>query len=721
MVLSCIFQEPVSAHLEYGMCLFQHMQKIKMITKNQVVEDGCARKIYRLMALEIKGMEIAIFSCYINIMDNKKFKIYQCLGMLFFFLFLVLKPGTGFGNDSKVLRVGVPTGFPPFSFKAKGEYRVRGYAVDVITTISDINKKNVRFLVGNPEDLLAALRFGEIDVVSGIVLSEKLKQDFDFLELSVFVKRFFYVKKAKINSIKQDDLPGKTVVVVRGQPYMDLGLDWQDLTIVQARSLLEALQMLNNNHAQIMIGTSERVVNYLVEKHGLTDIRQVGVTMGRLPLAIIVSKGNTMLLKQLSVGLGMAISDGRLGKVEAKWFSSRDLAFVWSQYKIYLLSGAFFLLILMIGFIIWNYMLKSQVTRITRDLHISEQRYRELIESSPDMVFLINPQGYIHLANNTAYERLSIDRDCEKKPHLTSIVDPPCIQAMTSFLKMLFKTGYGSNETRLISHDSRLIRVEMIAATIRLGSEGEQLACCFARDITERKRLEEELVQSEKLAIIGKMSACLAHEINNPIGIVLAHTEDIISGELNPEEVNESLHSIQRNTIRAGQITESLLTQASFKDNAFKNLDLTDALEVCIHFIKPKLKNISIHKDLSSRQYFVYGDEISLQQAFINLLLNAIESIPGTGDKINVQIEHKTIEGQLFVEVLIKDTGKGIAKKDIKKIFDPFFTNGKHRGFGIGLFVAYHIIKKHGGKIIPISVEKAGTVMHVRLPAAKKE
>ncbi|MBU1697714.1 MAG: HAMP domain-containing histidine kinase, partial [Proteobacteria bacterium] len=312
-------------------------------------------------------------------------------------------------------------------------------------------------------------------------------------------------------------------------------------------------------------------------------------------------------------------------------------------------------------------------------------------------------------------------KNYEKKLYMESIVDPSCIQGMTDFLTMLFKTGYGSNETMLTSSDSRLVRVEMIAATIRLGREGEQLACCFVRDITERKRLEEELVQSEKLAIIGKMSACLAHEINNPIGIILAHTEDIISGELDPKEVNESLHSIQRNAIRAGQITESLLTQASFKEDAFKNLDLADVLEVCTHFIKPKLKNISIHKDLPSCQYFVYGDEISLQQAFINLLLNAIESIPGTGGKINVEIEHKTIEGQLFVEAWIKDTGKGIIKKEVERIFDPFFTSGKHRGFGIGLFVAHHIIKKHGGKIIPISVEKAGTVMHVRLPAAKKE
>ncbi|MDA3790267.1 MAG: transporter substrate-binding domain-containing protein, partial [Desulfobacula sp.] len=134
-------------------------------------------------------------------MDDKKFKIYQCLGMLIIFLLFVFKPGTGFGNDSKVLRVGVPSGFPPFSFKAEGEYRVRGYAVDVITTISDMNHSNVRFLVGDPKDLLTALHSEEIDVVAGMVLSEKLKQDFDYLELNVFVKRFFYVKKDKIDSI----------------------------------------------------------------------------------------------------------------------------------------------------------------------------------------------------------------------------------------------------------------------------------------------------------------------------------------------------------------------------------------------------------------------------------------------------------------------------------------------------------------------------------------
>ena len=619
------------------------------------------------------------------------------------------------------LRIGMPIGFPPFSYQAEDEDRVRGYSVDVMETLGRVLDEDTRFLVGDPGDLLTALSENRIDMVCGVVLSEPIKQAYDYLEISVFVKRFFYVNQEGVDPIRQKSLAGKTVVVVRGQPYMDLGLHREGINIVQARDDLEALRMLDGNQAQVFVGMSERAVRTLVAEFDLRHIRQVGVTLGQFPLAVIVPKGNTALLKRLSMGLGMAISDGTLGRVQEKWLGGRAWEHLWTRYRIYVwIFGGLFLAGLG-AVIVWNQTLKREVARVTRDLGVSEQRYRDVIESSPDMVFVINEKGTVRLANASVRRALGRSGEDLRQAPLQSFVDEGSRPSLDRFLVRLFAEGYAGSEIRLAGNGVP-VSVEMVAARVRHGSGDEPEACCFARDLTRRKRMESELIQAERLATIGKMAASIAHEINNPIGIVLAHTEDILSGELPPSEIRDSLGVIRRNAVRAGHITETLLAQASQNpephgSSSRMTVDLAELVEECIDFVRPRLKRIRLEKQLPPGCFLVRGDAGTLQQIFVNLLLNAIESIDGPGI-IRVWLMEEEVRSQATAVIVVEDSGRGVPEADRDRIFEPFFTRGKQRGFGLGLFAARNIAVRHGGDIRCEATEKAGTRMIVRIPRA---
>ena len=619
------------------------------------------------------------------------------------------------------LRVGMPIGFPPFSYQAEGEDRVRGYSVDVIETLGRVMDEEAQFLVGDPGDLLTALAENRIDMVCGVILSDQIKHAYDYLEISVFVKRFFYVNQEGVDPIRQRSLAGKTVVVVRGQPYMDLGLHREGVNIVQARDILEALRMLDSNQAQVFVGLSEQAVKTLVAEFDLKHIRQVGVTMGQFPLAIIVPKGNSALLKKLSMGLGMAISDGTLGRVQDKWLGGRAWEHLWMRYRVYVwLFGGLFLAGLG-AVLVWNQALKRKVARVTRDLGVSEQRYRDVIESSPDMVFVINQKGDIRLANASARSKLGRSEEDLCHAPLQSLVDDESRPSVNRFLGRLFGGGYAGAEMRLAA-DGGPVSIEMVAARIREGIGGEPAACCFARDLTRRKRMEAELIQAERLATIGKMAASIAHEINNPIGIVLAHTEDLMSGELAPSEFQDSLGVIRRNAVRAGHITETLLAQASQNQEprspSPRNIvDLAELLEACISFVRPRLKQIRLEKELPPGRFQVRGDEGGLQQVFINLLLNAVESIDGAG-VIRVWLVEERAGPLPLVAAVVEDSGRGVPEADRERIFEPFFTRGKQRGFGLGLFAARNIALRHGGDIHCEAGSGGGARMIARIPQA---
>jgi len=234
--------------------------------------------------------------------------------------------------------------------------------------------------------------------------------------------------------------------------------------------------------------------------------------------------------------------------------------------------------------------------------------------------------------------------------------------------------------------------------------------------------LNDQLIQSDKMAALGKMATGIAHEINNPLAIIgekagwmrdLLDEEEFQESE-NFKEYEQSVDKIEEHVERARKITHNMLGFARRMEHRLDDVDINNVLNQTIELLQShaQTNNIKISKDLQSELPIIASDQSQLQQVFLNLINNAIDAVEKDG-----LIEVKTRKKDSQIEVAIKDNGPGIAEEHLKKVFDPFFTTKETgKGTGLGLSVSYNIIKKLGGTIKAESKLSEGTVFSVKLP-----
>ncbi len=236
-------------------------------------------------------------------------------------------------------------------------------------------------------------------------------------------------------------------------------------------------------------------------------------------------------------------------------------------------------------------------------------------------------------------------------------------------------------------------------------------------------QLNAQLVQSDKLAALGKMAAGVAHEINNPLAVILQKTgwmEDLLSEEVfeksqNFEEFKASIRKIEEHVERARKIVHGMLGFVRRMEPHLEDVDVNATLNQTINLLEnsARMSNSEIRTDLSTDLPIIAGDQSQLQQVFMNLIANAIDSINKDG-----LIQVKTRQANSYIAVSITDNGPGIPERDRPKVFDPFFTTkrAQGKGTGLGLWISYNIMEKMGGNITLISREGKGCTFTVTIP-----
>jgi PAS domain S-box-containing protein len=490
---------------------------------------------------------------------------------------------------------------------------------------------------------------------------------------------------------------------------------------LEAGSQEEALRILDAGGAHVYISPGNLSTLYLIQKNGFQNIKEVGMPVDTSPLYFAVRKDRADLLSDLSIALGKIVEGESYQMIRKKWLGRGVEINVWSRYIQYILIALASLAAVLLVFATWNFMLKRKVQKITKELTHSEQRYRELIESSPEMIQIIYGDGSLMLTNNLALKLLKYNETDMVGRKLMDFVGAEQKKNMQDFIASLFQTGYGEKEFTFRAGDGTQIPVEMIATTISGASQPHVLASCFSRDIRTRKRLEEGLIRSERLAIMGQVSAGLAHEINNPLSIVLGHAQDMLSQPAEGENLRQGLDIIVKNTLRAGRIVNDLLSFTRQGLPQKTRMNLIDLIEESLLFVHSKLKakKISVKKELPSDEVSVYGDQSQLMQVLVNLLLNATQALKEEGlVRIRLSIQNSGPKREALIE--IEDNGPGIEASEIKKIFDPFYTT-KETGFGLGLFISSTIVERHHGSIWAETKQGSGTTMKVTLPVLSSD
>jgi len=241
------------------------------------------------------------------------------------------------------------------------------------------------------------------------------------------------------------------------------------------------------------------------------------------------------------------------------------------------------------------------------------------------------------------------------------------------------------------------------------------------RDVSEVKKLEEYLKQSERLASLGQLTAGIAHEIKNPLSIIIA-ASDAIELELKEEKIDtqyieEMINDIIETSDRMNHLLTDFLkmSKGTNEDNK-STVDLNSLINELLSLLGKKLdeNQITVHLDYSEKRVDVLASENQLNQVFLNIILNSIQAMEN-GGVLTITIKESNSDWQIE----IKDNGKGIQESDINWIFSPFYTT-KKEGTGLGLSIAYEIITRHDGKIEAESSVDKGTTVSVSLPKQRE-
>ena len=257
----------------------------------------------------------------------------------------------------------------------------------------------------------------------------------------------------------------------------------------------------------------------------------------------------------------------------------------------------------------------------------------------------------------------------------------------------------------------------------------EALNASLERQVHERtealRAAQDQLVRSEKLSSLGKLSASIAHEINNPLAGILTFAKLIVRtlDQGPPDDATrrtlvKHLLLVERETERCSAIVRNLLDFARERPLAVKEVDVRSVLEESVQLLANQINIQGVRLERKAQPVpQVDGDFGQLRQAFVNVIMNACEAM-GRGGTLTIDVS--PVEAGRWVEIAFSDTGPGISPEHLTKIFDPFFTT-KEKGTGLGLSVVYGIIERHGGKIEIQSEVGKGTRVAIRLPPRKAE
>jgi two-component system NtrC family sensor kinase len=356
-----------------------------------------------------------------------------------------------------------------------------------------------------------------------------------------------------------------------------------------------------------------------------------------------------------------------------------------------------------------------------RRLHQQQEFARRLVDNFPDLILVLDTASHYTFISPRCKEVLGYDLEEAHSMEFGGRTHPEDLPAALSLYQDIIAGGqnFASLEVR-VRHklgEWRRIRFNFSPLSDEKGNiEGVVLS---GRDVTDLKRLEEQLIQAEKLAAMGQMLAGVAHELNNPLTAILGVTELLRERAGGDESTRRQLELTHRQARRAARIVQNLLEFSRPASPQKKPLDLNNLLERTLQLHEHSLRrnNIEVDFHLHADLPGVIGDANQLIQVFLNLVTNAEQAIREVRDSGRIQIRARRHGNQLMITV--QDDGVGIRPEALQRIFDPFYTTKRPGGgTGLGLSICMSIIREHGGNIEAETLPAGGSAFTVYLPAA---
>jgi len=637
--------------------------------------------------------------------------------------------------------------YPPYEFQTKNG--PTGFNVEIMRAVAEVMGLGIEVRLGPWREVRSDLEAGRIDVLTGMSHSKDRDLKVDFCAPHLVVSHAVFVRReSKANAL--EDLRGREIIVQAGDIMHDFAsANGLSDKIIAVDNQVEALRLLaSGRHDGALLGKLAGM--YLAKKFGLTNIKTVGPPILPQEYCLAVKEGERELLDTLNEGLSIIKATGKYDEIYRRWFGEFDRRFSLEEIK---RIGTIILapvVIFLSAALIWSLVLKRRVSARTDELQMelterkrvevalagSERRYRELFNNITDLIVTHELDGRIININPSVAETLDYGPEELVGRSVAEFIPSghrPAFQE--DYLAHLRDHGQAEGIFTVIGKIGEIHLLEYRSVVVRQSDQGENYVTVSAREVTERirarrelRRMQRQLIQSQKMEAVGTLASGIAHDFNNLLQVISGYVQlFLLKKDLEPTE-KEYLSAIETAVNRAADLVRRLLAFSRKTEGNFKPINLNEEVKETVKILERTIpKMIEIEISLTPDLPPILGDSNQLEQVILNLASNAKDAMP-EGGKIVIETEQATLNHQYtrehfgvepgdYVLLRFTDTGQGMDTKTAGRIFEPFFTTKPvGQGTGLGLSVIYGVVKAHKGNISCYSEPGRGTTFNVYFP-----
>lgn len=631
--------------------------------------------------------------------------------------------------------------YAPFEFLTQ-DGKSAGIVVELVRWIGNEAGFEPKFIHSSFKGAREAVRLGQADAITSLFYSDTRALEYAFTDKMMEVPASIFVLESnrQIQGIK--DLMGKKLAMQRGD-YAEEFLKKNGIIceIIYTRDFPSALKLVLKSKAEAIIG-DEQVIFYEINRANLKSkfrVTDYPLYLGKNCMA--VKRENLVLISILNKGLAQAKSSGFLNQATAKW-NGRQTESRYGFWYTYRHEAGLILTSLVISFatiFFWNMQLRKTVDQRTREIKKRELAYRALTENSMDLVVRLDLQLKIQYVNFAAARFVDRRiRDILGASLSEAGFSQEVVQKWEEGIQEVFLTGRSvsvilANEAVKSQHwlDCRLVpefggynQIESVLSTCRDITESKLAEI-------EKRQLELQMQQAQKLESLGVMAGGIAHDFNNLLATIQGNAELALMENCSSEKHRAYLGIIVQTTQSAAGLCSQMLAYTGKAKFVTDSIDLNQLTKTTLPLLELSLaKRANLELSLETSLPLIEGDKTQLQQILMNLVINAAESIQTSYGTINIKTDSRLyLEDQLrelsptvelkagrYVQLTVSDNGIGMSSEILAKIFDPFFTT-KFTGRGLGLAAVLGIVKSHNGFLKVSSIEEIGSEFTIGFPA----
>lgn len=634
------------------------------------------------------------------------------LFLILIILFLILINQNIYSLQNKFIEkivVAIDHNYPPFIFRGDDGI-LKGYLVDLWREWEKVTKVKVVLYAVEWSKALNAIKEGNADIIDTVFFTEERAKIFTFSKPYFDIKVPIIYSKNISGLADYDSLKGFIIGAKKGDAAVEY---------LQKNGITNILFF--NDYKDIIAAAKEEKIKvftidepcaiYYLNKYGILENYKIGFYLytGQFHRAVI--KGNEPLLEFVENGFN-SIPKNVYRNLKYKWFGVE----LKKQLSLRTIIIIFSIVIVIILFFLFNSLI---LTNLVKKRTLELQNANEQIKKEKEFLenlFKIFPDIVITFDKSFNESNSFFPLNFEKQKNMIK-------EKFSEIIKDEYENNNIKNDGNFFSGQYDInIDNKIYTFDVRIVFSNEEFFLFLARDITEKKNIEKNILQKQKLEVIGTLTSGLAHDMNNVFHSILNISSlikmMIDENNVSTESLKEYSDILEKSSIRGTSIISSLLsfTKDSGSQKTVFNVVKSIINSIDIFNLKYK-KKVSVNFKTEINDATIYGSENQIMQVILNMMINSYESIEKKGDIENSFINIYLIKNDNFYEIQIEDNGIGIEQEHKNKIFDPFFTTkGQGMGTGVGLTIAQKIILEHNGKIEFKSDKGQNTIFSVFLP-----